>query len=87
MKIGDIVRLKQPFKPEPDCLEEYRYGVVIGLVETDRDSTGAQPRSRLSEVILQLYNPETAIVYTDGFGTRPMFYFRIDELELQGDGL
>lgn len=86
MEIGDIVRLKQPFRPEPACLEEYRYGVVIGLVEIDRDKSNrddSEPgqRSQFSEVILQLYQPETSSVYTDELGIQPMFYFRIDELE------
>lgn len=82
MEIGDIVRLKQPFRPEPDCLEEYRYGIVVGLIEIDRDDSEPGQRSQLSEAVLQLYQPETSKVYIDEFGIQPMFYFRIDELEL-----
>lgn len=112
MEIGDIVRLKQPFRPEPDCVEEYSYGVVVGLVEIDRDNSNrdsidpnninqdnidrdnigrgsidrddntAWRRSSFSEVVVQLYNPETSTVYTDEFGSQPLFYFRVDELGL-----
>lgn len=92
MEIGDIVRLKQPFRPEPDCLEEYHYGIVIGLVEMERESSDrnvkdiktSEPRQRsqFSEVVLQLYQPETSSVYTDELGSQSMFYFRVDELEL-----
>lgn len=81
MEIGDIVRLKQPFRPEPDCVEEYRYGIVVGLIEIDRDDNEPGQRSQLSEAVLQLYQPETSKVYTDEFGIQPMFYFRIDEIE------
>jgi hypothetical protein len=82
MERGDIVRLKRPFRPAPNCPEEYSYGVVVGLVEVDGGNTQLQQPSQLSEVVLQLYKPETATVYTDELGTQPMFYFRMSELDL-----
>lgn len=80
MKIGDIVRLKYPFKPEPDCLKEYIYGIVIGLIQYESNDGETEERSQPSEVIVQLYEPATLTTYTDELGTQPMFHFRIDEL-------
>lgn len=85
MEIGDIVRLKREFSPEPDYLKVYNYGVVVGLVPNEpasdeSEGSEAKPRSRFSEVIVQLYDPETATIYMDEFGTKPMFYFRVSEL-------
>lgn len=82
MKVGDVVSLKNPFRPEPGKLKEYRYGIVTGLVEAATEPDNVGQLSKPGEVILYLFDPETSTIYEDEFGLRGMFYFRYEELDI-----
>ncbi len=71
MKEGDIVRLKQPFKPVATETKTYDFGIVAGIVD---DSTGPQ-------ILLRLYSLETASVYTDTFNSEAIYCFHPAEVE------
>jgi hypothetical protein len=78
MEVGDLVRLKQSFKPVPDGLREYRFGVVAGLVF---NKTLAGKHQQLAEVVLHLYEPETSSPYLDEFGVQVLYSFYPNEVE------
>ncbi|GAB4466078.1 MAG: hypothetical protein OHK0037_21480 [Elainellaceae cyanobacterium] len=78
MDIGDIVRLKQPFQPEPDSDRTYSYGIIAGIVWSE----DASPPSPPVEIVLYLYDPDAQRVYTDATGLEAIYAFRPNELEL-----
>jgi hypothetical protein len=78
MQVGDLVRLKQPFRPSPDSLQEYSFGIVVGL-GVDRSQGNNTPE--VIEVILYLYDPDTSTPYIDEFGVQAMYSFYPEELE------
>jgi hypothetical protein len=78
MEVGDLVRLKQSFKPASDCFQEYRFGIVAGLVFS---KTLVERRSQLAEIILYLYEPATSKTYTDEFGIQGIYSFQPGEVE------
>ncbi|WP_448602661.1 hypothetical protein [Thermoleptolyngbya sp.] len=78
MDVGDLVRLKQPFQPEPDSKRQYRYGIIAGIVWSE----DASPPSPPVEIVLYLYDPDTQQAYTDAAGLQAIYAFRPDELEL-----
>ncbi|NJR60048.1 MAG: hypothetical protein HC769_15120 [Cyanobacteria bacterium CRU_2_1] len=71
MEIGDRVRLKQPFTPTLISTQTYQFGIIAAIVSNNSQT----------EVLLYLYNPDTATTYTDEFGERPTYSFRLDEIE------
>ena len=76
MKAGDLVRLNQPFRPTDRCLQDYRFGIVAGVV-------GGNPQKKnpkSMEIVLYLYSPETNTLYTDETGAQAMFSFYLDEI-------
>ena len=72
MKIGDIVRLRNSFKPSSDCSQEYSFGVVAGLIFNDAPD---RDMSELTEIVLSLYDPNTSTTYVDEAGTAPIYSF------------
>lgn len=78
MDIGDLVRLKQPFQPEPDSDRTYNYGIIAGIVWSE----DASPPSPPVEIVLCLYNPDTQKIYIDSSGLQALYAFRPNELEL-----
>ena len=79
MKVGDIVRLKQPFYPPPEMTKAYRYGLVAGLVSDNGDVADAIVPT---EILVNLYDPTTAEVYTDELGVKALYIFYPDEVDL-----
>jgi hypothetical protein len=71
MEVGDRVCIKHPFTPSLTSTQVYRFGIVAAIVAIDSQT----------EVLLYLYNPNTATTYTDEFGNRPAYSFRLDEIE------
>lgn len=78
MDIGDIVRLKQPFQPEPDSDRTYNYGIIAGIVWSEDASLPSPP----VEIVLYLYDPDAQQVYTDAANLEALYAFRPNELEL-----
>ncbi|NJP10736.1 MAG: hypothetical protein HC866_15700 [Leptolyngbyaceae cyanobacterium RU_5_1] len=78
MKEGDLVRLKQPFRPEADRLEEYNFGIVAGLIQAESEAD----ELCATGVILYLYNSQTSEIYRDASGIKALFYFKQNEVEL-----
>lgn len=77
IRVGDRVRLKQPFRPNLSSPEECHLGVVVGLIQ-------ASPKADTTEVtgiVLYLYNPQTFMKYQDESGKKILFYFKHDEVE------
>jgi hypothetical protein len=71
MGVGDLVRLKQSFRPTVNDLRAYDYGIVAGIVG---DSSNP-------EVLIHLYNLQSATVYTDTFNSEAIFSFRLEEID------
>lgn len=71
MGVGDIVRLKQPFRPDLNDLRTYDYGIIAGVVNEPTDAA----------ILIRLYNLETATLYTDRFKSDAIFSFRLDEID------
>ncbi|MDJ0707705.1 MAG: hypothetical protein QNJ46_30885 [Leptolyngbyaceae cyanobacterium MO_188.B28] len=77
MKIGDIVRLRHSFKPSSDCSQDYSFGVVAGLVF---DNGQDKDNSELTEIVLNLYDPNTSTTYVDEAGVAPIYSFYPNEI-------
>jgi hypothetical protein len=71
MREGDIVRLKQPFRPMVNDVSTYRYGIVAGVVN----------ESSSTQILVRLYNLETASIYTDSFDAEAIYSFSPEEIE------
>lgn len=93
IKPGDIVRLLQPFKPERFGSQKYAFAIVAGVVthgstrnkfpqswESTQTDLGHQPG--LDELVVYLYEPDSATTYVDQFGVKALFSFDSDEVEL-----
>lgn len=93
IKPGDIVRLLQPFKPEWFGSQDYAFGIVAGVVtdgstksnfhqswDSKQTDLGHQPG--LDELVVYLYDPDSATTYVDQFGVKALFSFDFDEVEL-----
>lgn len=78
MEVGDIVRLKTPFKPVTGSEQEYSCAVIAGLV---RSNSSEMEQSDILEVIVYLYDPESAQVYSDEFGTDAIYSVQPDEID------
>lgn len=91
---GDTVRLLQPFRPQRYCVQQYTFAVVVGVIKGGstrsknyqmlRDSIPAPREHQLSldELVVHLYEPQSATIYTDQFGAKALFSFDGDEVEL-----
>ena len=77
MEKGKCVRLKMPFNPCPVGMLAYRFGLIAEVV-----SEG----SRI-EILLQLYDPESAAIYRDEFNEPALYSFRPEELVLSDQSL
>ena len=71
VKVGDLVRLKQPFVPEILSLQVYDFGIVAGIVS--EEST--------AEVLLHLFDPKSSNFYRDETGIKAIYSFQLDEVE------
>jgi hypothetical protein len=78
MKIGDIVRLKKPFKPVIGNTQEYFFAVIAGLV---RHNSSEVEESDILEIIVYLYDPKSSQIYIDEFGTEAMYSIHPNEIE------
>ncbi|MDX2097618.1 MAG: hypothetical protein SFW36_07560 [Leptolyngbyaceae cyanobacterium bins.59] len=85
VKAGSIVRLMQPFQPDPQASYQYQFGVVAGITASEEDGTqdlSQQPLGSVgSEVIIYLYDPELDKPYLDAWGMQALFYFAATEVE------
>ena len=79
MKIGEIVRLKHPFKPASESSQAYGFGIVIGLVWDDLQNDN---HSELAEIILQLYDPDRSAIYVDETGIAAIYSFYPSEINV-----
>ena len=77
MKLGEIVRLKYPFKPASGVSQEYSFGVVVGLV---LDDSPEKKQPELTEIVLHLYDPDTSSIYVDEAGTPAIYSFYPNEI-------
>jgi hypothetical protein len=82
MEIGDIVRLKRSFRPRPEEFKEYRFAIVVGLVQNGIEGTEQPTSTETREILVYLYDPETSTTYTDELGMQAVFLFRLDEVEV-----
>jgi len=71
MKEGDIVRLKQPFRPTATEIKAYNYGIIAGVV---KDASGTQ-------VLIRLYDLANASIYVDPFNIEAIYGFCPEELD------
>lgn len=78
MKVGDIISLKRPFYPSSLTTKAYQYGVVAGLIAAADSGAAAPP----IEVVVSLYDPDTAEFYVDPLGSKALYIFYPDEIDL-----
>jgi hypothetical protein len=91
--VGDIVHLLQPFRLTRYS-EEFSFGLVVGFAHPDNPSNLTHQNPTLSvraaqipttaqsvQVLLQLYDPERLMTYTDELGMEAFFCFDCDEVE------
>ena len=94
IKLGDIVRLLQPFRAEQYSCREYAFGIVAGVVPNDSTSSKI-PQSlwksiqvaqthqpEIEQLVVYLYDPDSSTTYMDQFGVSALFSFDSDEVEL-----
>ena len=74
MKVGDYVGLKQAFVPSLVYPYPYHFGIVEGIISSKQGSG----------VLIQLYDPEQDICYTDEWGATAIYQFQASELEALG---
>jgi len=79
MKIGDSVHLSQPFKPTVESGREYHFGIIAGLIP---NTLSAPDTRKITEILLYLYDPDTATTYTDNHGEQAMYSFSPEEIDL-----
>ncbi len=85
MRRGDIVRLKYPHQIQPDSTEVYTHGIIAARIKAEIQTTsnhqsGAKPV--VKELIVYLYNPESAKLCIDEEGVPILFDFYLSEVEL-----
>ncbi|HEY9737816.1 MAG TPA: hypothetical protein V6D06_16100 [Trichocoleus sp.] len=82
MKVGDIIRLKQPFYPPSNgsllSPRPYQYGLVAALIHPNLDPGTAL---QAVEIVVNLYDPNTAEIYTDAAGVKALYIFYPDEID------
>lgn len=71
------MRLKQPFAPVRGEASAFQYGIVAGVVKSDRQP----PSSSAAEIILNLFDPVAEQVYIDETGAKPFYSFYLDEVD------
>ncbi|WP_421656421.1 hypothetical protein [Leptothermofonsia sp. ETS-13] len=81
MEIGDIVRLRKPFRARSKDSKEYTFGIVAALIWGEGEEPKQTTSSTPIEILVYLYDPETATTYTDEAGMQAVFIFRSDEIE------
>lgn len=91
---GDTVRLLQPFRPQHYCVQQYAFAIVVGVIKGGStrsknyqvlwDSIPAplEHQPRMDELVVHLYEPQSSTIYADQFGTKALFSFDGDEVEL-----
>lgn len=85
MRRGDIVQLKHPHQIQPDNREVYTHGIIAARIKADSQTTpnnrtGAKPV--VKELIVYLYNLESAVLCIDEEGVPILFDFHLSEVEL-----
>jgi len=71
MKVGDLVRLKQPFRPTITSAKVFHFGKVAAIIDTESDP----------EVLVYLCNADGSEIYIDELGYEAIYSFRVDEVE------
>jgi hypothetical protein len=84
VKVGDIIRLKRPFRPTLASQQTYSWGIVAGLVQSGMsDDAPGNLASLYSEIVVYLYDPETHTTYRDEFETQAFYSFLVSEVEFE----
>lgn len=94
IKLGDIVRLLQPFRPERYGFQEYVFGIVAGVVRdgstrsknyqsiSDSQQTVEGHQPGWDMLVVYLYDLDSSNYYVDRFGIQALFSFDSDEVTL-----
>lgn len=75
MKVGDLVRLKQPFIPAIAAFQVYHFGLVLEVVTEGSDT----------DVLVHLFDPASCTIYTDESGFKAVYGFQLNEVECIDD--
>ncbi|HEY9877457.1 MAG TPA: hypothetical protein V6D29_03320 [Leptolyngbyaceae cyanobacterium] len=78
MKVGDVIRLKQPFCPAPKRYKVYRYAVIVDLIQPALETKALD---QVSEILVNLYDPLISEVYADDQGVSALYVFYPNEVE------
>lgn len=78
MKIGDLIRLKRPFAPDPHASIHYPFAIVVELIYAS--SPAGSDETDIAEVLVYLCAGDRTSIYVDEFGVRPLYSFGINEI-------
>ena len=85
MRRGDIVKLRQPHQILTVSIEVYTHGIIAARIKAESQAK-ANPQSNakpaVKELIVYLYNPESAKLSIDEEGVPVLFDFHLNEVEL-----
>jgi len=82
MNIGDLVRLKHPFRPLSSSPQVFEFGIIAGFVSPLLENNQL---SIITEMLVYLYDPSTGRSFTDAWGEVATYGFYPDEVELDRD--
>ncbi|MEM7773460.1 MAG: hypothetical protein AAGA75_22225 [Cyanobacteria bacterium P01_E01_bin.6] len=77
MKTDDLIKLKQLFIPTPTSNRGYQYAVIVDLIRTNENSAFSSG----IEILAHLCEGDRTSIYTDEFGSDPIYSFYLDEVE------
>lgn len=91
IKLGDVVRLLEPFRPEQNSSQEYNFAIVAGIVTDDSlqsenyqyicsEQTAPMHPPEVDELVVYLYEPDDLRIYVDQFGAKALFSFNSNEV-------
>jgi len=81
MNEGDLVRLKQPFQPTPSSPRKFQFGIIAAIVT---NGSQAEPLTQNIQLIVYLYDPQTATTFQDEWGEAAPYCFALNEVDWIG---
>jgi hypothetical protein len=85
MRRGDIVQLGQTIQIHSTRFEEFTHGIIAARIKAKAEKASTEPLSpkpTVKELIVYLYNPETAKICLDEDGLPILFDVQTSEVTL-----
>lgn len=85
MRRGDIVKLNNPHQIQANTVGVYTHGIIAARIKAEsqaRFTPQSNGKPAVKELIVYLYNPESAKLCIDEDGVPILFDFGLSEVEL-----